>query len=83
MNGQVEVRFTYDVNGILEVEVKLLATGETHRLVIEENPGVLSADEIRERLEALSRIKVHPRDQAENQALISRGERLYLQARGD
>jgi len=83
VNGQVEVRFTYDVNGILEVEVKLLATGETHRLVIEENPGVLSADEIRERLAELSRIKVHPRDQAENQALISRGERLYLQARGD
>ncbi|MFK0378983.1 Hsp70 family protein [Pandoraea sp. NPDC090278] len=81
--GQVDVRFTYDVNGILEVEAKVLATGQTHRLVIEENPGVLTADEIRERLDALSRIKIHPRDQSENQALISRGERLYLQARGD
>jgi len=82
-SGKVEVRFTYDVNGILEVETKLLATGQMHSLVIEENPGVMTPEEIRERLEALSRIKVHPRDQTENQALISRGERLYLQARGD
>jgi molecular chaperone HscC len=78
----VECRFTYDVNGILEVEATVLSTGAHHRLVIEGNPGVLSPAEIEKRLAALAHLKVKPRDQAENVAVQARAERLYEELLG-
>lgn len=72
-----DVRFTYDVNGVLQVEARLLSTGATHELIVEGNPGVLSRDEIRQRLAALEKIKIHPREDQANLALIARIERLY------
>lgn len=71
------VRFTYDVNGILQVEVIVKKTGERHELILEQNPGVLSKAEIQDRLAALAELKIHPRDKQENLALIARAERLY------
>jgi molecular chaperone HscC len=73
----VNVRFTYDINGVLQVEVQVLATGQRHELVLEQNPGVLDPAEIRARLEALASLKIHPRDKQENLALLARAERLY------
>jgi molecular chaperone HscC len=78
----IDVRFTYDVNGIVEVEATVPATGEHRRLVIEENPGVLSAEEVEERLRQLADYKIHPRDQTENRALLARADRLYEQTLG-
>ena len=71
------VRFTYDVNGILQVEVTVDKTGEKHELILEQNPGVLTKAQIQDRLAALSKLKIHPRAQQENLALIARAERLY------
>lgn len=82
-NG-VRLRFTYDINGVLQAEATVLATNERHELILEQNPGLLSPEEIRARLAALQDIKVHPRDKQENVALLARAERLYeehLQAR--
>ncbi len=76
----VDVRFTYDVNGLLEVEATVLASGKLHSLVIEQNAGTLTAEEIQERLAYLTALKIHPREQAENQALMARAERLYEEA---
>jgi molecular chaperone HscC len=73
----VDVRFTYDVNGILQVEAQVQATGEKHELVIQQNPGVMTEAEIRASLAALAELKIHPRDDQANQALIARAERLY------
>jgi molecular chaperone HscC len=73
----IDVRFTYDSSGLLEVETVAVSTGVKHRLVIEGNPGTLSPSEIERRLAALAGMKVHPRDQAENQALVARAKRLY------
>ncbi|CUS15102.1 unnamed protein product, partial [Tuber aestivum] len=46
----LDVRFTYDNNGLLEAQVSIPLTGEQHSLVIENNPGVLSPEEIQQRL---------------------------------
>ncbi|BCT92281.1 molecular chaperone HscC [Lysobacter helvus] len=75
-NG-VTVRFTYDVDGLLQVEVTEHATGKRHELVLEQNPGLLSAAEIRERLAKLEGLKIHPREHQENLAVLARAERLY------
>ncbi|WP_070107504.1 molecular chaperone HscC [Burkholderia plantarii] len=78
----VDVRFTYDVNGLLQVDATVQATGHTTSLVIEGNPGVLGEEEIAASLAALSSLKVHPRDRMENRTLMARAERLYQQLRG-
>ncbi|KAG9576560.1 hypothetical protein KCV01_g17370, partial [Aureobasidium melanogenum] len=79
----VDVRFTYDVNGLLEVEVMVVATGVVQRLVIESGEAHMSPDEIAKRLAALSALKIHPRDTLENRTLLARAERLYEQLLGD
>ena len=75
--NSVTVRFTYDINGLLQVEVTEHATQRRHELVLEQNPGLLTPEEIRARLAALADLKVHPRDQQENIALLTRAERMY------
>jgi molecular chaperone HscC len=79
----IDVRFTYDVSGLLEVDVLVESTRQTAQLIIEGNPGILSQEEIETRLAALKVLKIHPRDQAENQAVIARAERLYEERLGD
>ena len=79
----IDVRYTYDINGILEVEVTTISTGNKKRIVIEENPGYMSKEEIEKRLEGLSHLKIHPRDKDENKLIIARGERLYEESTGD
>jgi len=73
----VEVRFTYDANGLLEVEARETPGGERHELVIDSQGARLSPAEIaatRERLQALKR---HPRDEQDNRYLIERAKRLF------
>ncbi len=77
----VEVRFTYDVNGALEVEVAAETTGQRERRVFR-NEANLSAEDVDTRFRALAELKTPPRDQAENRALIARAERLYAESLG-
>ncbi|SFZ74553.1 Hsp70 family protein [Chitinimonas taiwanensis] len=79
----VSVRFTYDVNGLLEAEMTVEATGEKHRLIIEDNPGVLTPEQVEERLHALSKLKIHPRELLPNATLLARADRMYQQLLGD
>lgn len=79
----VDVRFTYDSSGLLEVESLVLSTGVRRTLVIEGNAGALTTDQIAERLKVLEALKTHPRDQAENQALLARAKRLYEERLGE
>jgi len=79
----VDVRFTYDVNGLLQVEATVQKTQHKSSVLIEGNPGLLSESEIAERLLALDELKIHPRDTLENRTLLARAERLYQQLRGD
>lgn len=79
----VDVRFTYDANGLLQVEATILATKETHTLLITGNAGTLSEEEVAERFASLAELKIHPRDKIENRTLMARAERLYQQLRGD
>lgn len=79
----VDVRYTYDINGILEVEVISSSTGEKKRTIIEKNEGTLTKEEIEARLLELKDIKIHPRDRTENRLLLAKGERLYEESIGD
>ncbi|MNJ26530.1 Chaperone protein HscC [compost metagenome] len=79
----IDVRFTYDINGILEVEVTTSSTGQKKTIIIEKNPGKMTAEEIAQRLNELKDIKIHPRERSENRLLLAKGERLYEEALGE
>lgn len=76
------VRFTYDASGILEVEATVHGTDTKGTLVIEKHAGVLSREEIKERLEALAKLKLHPREDMRNAALLARANRLFEESLG-
>lgn len=78
----IDVRFTYDINGALEVEVTVHSTGEVRRSIFR-NQASLSEAELEARFQSLVSLKMPPREQAENRALIARAERLYAEALGD
>ena len=78
----VEVRYTYDINGALEVAVMVLSTQASQRQVFRNQTNLTEA-ELDERFAALADIKLAPRDQAENRVLIARAERLYAESLGE
>ncbi|MCA9567764.1 MAG: Hsp70 family protein [Myxococcales bacterium] len=79
----VDVRFTYDLNGLLEVEMAVMGTDRREHLVIEQAPGRLSADQIAEARAAMEKLKFHPRDALPNTTAIQRAEALYVELTGD
>lgn len=78
----IEVRFSYDINGLLEVDIDMADSDKHYNLVIQNGAKQLSDDEIQRSKDRLSSLKVHPRDQAQNRSLLARAERLYAQRLG-
>jgi molecular chaperone HscC len=80
---RIEVRFTYDISGVLEVEATVAGTGAKHRIMINNSASHLSDAQLNERFSELAMLKIHPRDQAANQHLLTKAERLYEEMLGD
>ena len=78
-----DVRFTYTLDGILEVECKVDNTGEMQKLVIEKSPGSLTPEQISASLLRLENIKQHPREQLVNRHLVAEANAFYEQSLGD
>lgn len=74
---QVDIRFTYDLNGVLEIEATVVASKVTTSHVITRHASGLSPAEIEKAVADMSRLKSHPREQALNRFLVFRAERLY------
>ncbi len=81
--GVVEVRFSYDMNGLLEVEATVLHSGRQFRTVIEERPGALTPAQIEAAIQRLAPLKTHPRDRVLNRARLERAGRLYADLSGE
>jgi molecular chaperone HscC len=78
-----DIRCTYDLNGILEVEVTISSTRKTKTLVIERAPGRLTPEQVRAACEAMARLKLHPRDALPNTTALARGEALFIELTGE
>lgn len=78
----IDVTYTYDINSLLEVEAKVVSTGETSKLVIKGKDNTMTEDEIAKRMEELSYLKVQLRDQEENKLVLLRAERMYEESLG-
>jgi molecular chaperone HscC len=73
----VDVRFTYDLNGVLEVEATIVDTRKTVSHVVTRHARGLSAKQIAEAIKEMEKLKTHPREEAVNRLLLRRAERLY------
>jgi molecular chaperone HscC len=79
----VNCRFTYDINGILEVDLHVPATGEKRELVIVDDATSITPEELERRRKALMAIKTHPREEQVNLAVLARLERCYETSLGE
>ena len=78
----VDVRFTYDINGLIDIDVDIPLTGHHQQLTIVDEHGPKGEDLERQR-QALAALKVHPRDNAANRFTLARAERCYEDSLGD
>lgn len=76
----VDVRYTYDINGILVVDVTVTSTGKTYTKVVSEN---MSEAEIERKVKELEALKVHPKDISENRLMMERLQALFESASGE
>ncbi|MCB2065154.1 MAG: Hsp70 family protein [Erythrobacter sp.] len=74
---EVRVRFTYDSSGLLEVDAFVPESGLQKNLVIADDDDRKDQARFEQRRAELAKLKVHPRDEAENVALMARAERMY------
>ena len=70
------VRFTYDLNGLLEVEAMLPSTGKKFQTVLTNNSASMSKAELRLAIEEMQRLKFYPRDDLRNRRLVLFAERM-------
>lgn len=78
----VDVRFSYDINGLLEVDVTLLETGERHSHSIDRTPNGLDAEASARSRERLAALKIHPRETLPNRTLLARLESAWAKSSG-
>lgn len=69
-----DVRFTYDINGILIVDIKVLSTGQSVSKVLSQN---MSEKEIVCKVEELQKLKVHPKEVSENTLILEKLKALF------
>jgi len=73
----VDIRFTYDLNGVLEVEATIVATKKQVSHVITHHAKGLTPAAVQRAVAEMAALKTHPREQSVNRFMIRRAERLY------
>ena len=74
---EVQVRFTHDANGILEIEATVPSIDKQVRTVIEKQPGKLPEKELARALEAMQLLKTPPRELLPNRYALERAQRIF------
>jgi len=73
----VDVRFTYDLNGVLEVEAVIVETKKKVTHVIARHARGMSEAQIALAVAQMQALKTHPREETVNRFLMRRAERIY------
>ncbi|HEY8206998.1 MAG TPA: Hsp70 family protein [Myxococcaceae bacterium] len=79
----IDVRFTYDQNGILEIDIDLEGTGRKESFVILQRPGMMAEAEIAAARKAMAGLKLHPREALPNTTLLARADALHVELTGE
>lgn len=78
----VSVTFTYDINALLEVIVKVDSTGKMVKKIIRNPDSTISMEEAEARFQELEYLKIPPKEQEENKLVLFRAEELYEELLG-
>lgn len=73
----IKVRFTYDINGILDIDIVDTGSLNEVSLLITNQPSSMSEQEMETARAELAKLKIHPRENDRNKLVLSRLERLY------
>lgn len=79
----IDVRFSYNPNGVLDVDVHIPATGENLQKVVVNHQSTMSKEQVEKARKQLQDLKIHPRENLVNKSLLLRAERLYSEHTGD
>ena len=79
----IEVTYTYDIDALLEAEVKVLSTGVNKKVVIHDEEHEESESEKASRLKRLEYLKFNPREDEENMLVMLRADRVYEESLSD
>ncbi|ECN5465529.1 molecular chaperone HscC [Salmonella enterica subsp. enterica serovar Newport] len=78
----IDIRFSYDINGLLEVDV-LLEDGKSESRIISHNATSLTTQQIDATRERLLALKIYPRDMLINRTFKAQLEEQWSRALGD
>ncbi|HDG1690779.1 TPA: Hsp70 family protein, partial [Kluyvera georgiana] len=78
----IDIRFSYDINGLLEVDV-LLEDGKSESRVISHNAASLTPEQIEASRERLLALKIYPRDLLVNRTFKAQLEEQWSRALGE
>lgn len=74
------LRFTYDGSGVLDIEAVIVRMQKKFKFIITEESALLDEAAIKKRIEFLNELKLHPRDNQENELLLAKCDRLIEMA---
>jgi molecular chaperone HscC len=74
---EIDVRFTYDLNGVIEVEATVVQTKRKMTHLVTRYARGMSAQQIKQAVAELQSLKTPPRDEAVHHAMLTRANRLY------
>ncbi len=80
--ASIEVTFSYDINGILVVDVLDRKNNNTRQKVLTSKNLRLTQNELEKRIKELQSYKTNPVGDERNNLLFARGERLYKETTG-
>lgn len=78
----LDIRFSYDINGLLEVDVLFANEDDNHTHVIDRSPVGLNHEEKKESHERLKHLKIHPRESLVNRTLLARLDEAFAKTSG-
>lgn len=79
----IDVRFSYDINGLLEVDLNNKHLNIQVNQVFQQNSQTLSPEEVAASRAKLAALKIHPREQQQNVYLLEKAKRLYEEFLGE
>lgn len=80
---QFEIRFSYDINGLLEVDVLFADQDANHNHTIDRSPVGLTDEQKAESRERLKHLKIHPRETLANRTLMAKLDEAYAKSSGN
>lgn len=76
----VQVTFSYDINGLLEVAARDLIGGHTLEAIVTQKASLLSPEEIEKKRQALNEQNIIQKYKEENRRILAWAQRLYTLA---